>query len=130
MNDDRPPGRDPAAGLFRLAAALLFLGVALGAFGAHGLEERFRVNGRRGTWETAALYHLVHGVALLVLANRRPVPRGPWGLLAAGVVVFSGSLYLLAYTGATWLGAVTPLGGVCFLAGWAWLALGRVGDGR
>lgn len=128
MNELPGPRDDSDPRFARLAAAFLFLGVALGAFGAHGLERLFAANGRRGTWETAALYHLVHGVALLALANRRPVPRGPWGLLAAGIVVFSGSLYLLAYTGATWLGAVTPLGGVCFLAGWAWLAVGERKD--
>ena len=114
---------DPSPWFFRAAAAFGFLGVALGAFGAHGLEKVFAANGRRGTWETAALYHLVHAVALLALANQRPFPRGPWTLLAVGIVVFSGSLYLLAYTGVTRLGAVTPLGGVCFLAGWAWLAV-------
>ena len=112
-----------AARYFRVAAAFLFLGVALGAFGAHGLEKIFAANGRRGTWETAALYHLVHAVALLVLANRQPVPRGPWTLLAVGIVIFSGSLYLLAYSGVTWLGAITPVGGLCFLAGWAWLVV-------
>ena len=124
MNAEGPGHRDdPSPWFGRAAAALGFLGVALGAFGAHGLEKTFAANGRRGTWETAALYHLVHAVALLTLANRRPFPRGPWTLLATGIVIFSGSLYLLAYTGATVLGAVTPLGGVCFLAGWAWLAV-------
>lgn len=113
--------------LFRATAALLFLGVALGAFGAHGLRARFDVNGLGAVWETAVLYHLVHGAALLTLATLRPVPRGPWALLAAGVLVFSGSLYLLAFTGARWLGAITPIGGVCFLAGWAWLALAKGG---
>ena len=124
MNAEVPDRRDdPSPWFLRAAAAFGFFGVAAGAFGAHGLEKVFAANGRRGTWETAALYHLVHAVALLALANRRPFPRGPWTLLAAGIVVFSGSLYLLAYTGATLLGAVTPLGGVCFLAGWAWLAV-------
>ena len=125
MNAEIVVGSDRAVtepGFFRAAAAFLFVGVALGAFGAHGLEKVFAANGRRGTWETAALYHLVHAVGLLVLAHRRPVPRGPWTLLAAGIVVFSGSLYLLAYSGATWLGSVTPFCGACFLAGWAWLA--------
>lgn len=125
MSEAPGPSVDPGPWFFRAAAAFGFFGVALGAFGAHGLERVFAANGRRGTWETAALYHLVHAVVLLALANRRPFPRGPWGLFAAGIVVFSGSLYLLAGTGVTWLGAVTPLGGVCFLAGWAWLALGR-----
>lgn len=134
MNGEKNPGSrdgmpvDAPSGHFRAAAAFLFFGVALGAFGAHGLERIFAANGRRGTWETAALYHLVHAVALLVLANRRPFPRGPWTLLAVGIVIFSGSLYLLAGTGMTWLGAVTPLGGVCFLAGWAWLAAGKFRD--
>lgn len=109
---------------FRTAAALLFLGVALGAFGAHALRPRLEGLGLAPVWEKAVLYHLLHALALLVLATTlRPVPAGPARLLAGGILLFSGSLYLLALTGARWLGAVTPLGGLCFLAGWGWLAL-------
>jgi uncharacterized membrane protein YgdD (TMEM256/DUF423 family) len=66
------------------------------------------------------LYHFLHGIALLVLAYY-PGNRGPCYLFLAGILFFSGSLYLLALTGANWLGALTPLGGLAFLAGWAWL---------
>lgn len=111
-----------ASTCFRVAAALLFLAVALGAFGAHGLKPRLEANGLAPVWDRAALYHFLHALALLGLATLRPLPLGPWWLLLAGVALFSGSLYLLAFTGVRWLGAVTPLGGVCFLAGWLWLA--------
>jgi len=111
-----------AALAVRIAALVLFLAIALGAFGAHGLSDRLEATGRAHNWETAVLYHLAHGVALLALAlaaGGRPLPA--FAFLLAGVIVFSGSLYLLALTGKTWLGAITPLGGLSFLAGWAWL---------
>lgn len=110
------------------AAALLGAsGVALGAFGAHGLRERLTPE-RLESWETAVLYHLLHAVALLSLALfERATGRGialPAGLWTAGVVLFSGSIYLLALGGPRWLGPVTPLGGLSLLAGWlALLAL-------
>jgi len=68
------------------------------------------------------LYHFIHTVMLFVLALRRPVPSGPWLSFFVGIVIFSGSLYLLAVTNAKWLGAITPIGGISFLAGWLWLA--------
>lgn len=107
--------------LFRVAAAVCFLAVALGAFGAHSLKGLLEANGTLETWKTAVLYHLAHGVALLALALHGAANRGASYLLLAGIFVFSGSLYLLAVTNIRWLGAITPLGGLCFLAGWAWL---------
>ncbi len=109
--------------LFRIAAALCFLAVALGAFGAHSLKAILEANGTVEAWKTAVLYHLAHGVALLALALHAAVPRGASYLLLAGIVLFSGSLYLLALTNLRWLGAITPLGGLCFLGGWLWLIL-------
>ncbi|MEX0330720.1 MAG: DUF423 domain-containing protein [Puniceicoccaceae bacterium] len=107
------------------ASALIgALGVALGAFGAHGLEELLIENGRVDTWETAAFYHLVHAVVLLVLATRERWLAGPWLALAAGVLIFSGSLYLLSLSNIGWLGAITPLGGLGLLAGWIWIGFG------
>jgi len=106
-----------------LSASLGFLGVALGAFGAHGLEETLARNGTAETWRTAVFYHLVHAVVLFVLAERRPVATGPWLAFFAGILIFSGSLYILSVTGLKWLGAITPLGGVSLLIGWLWLAL-------
>jgi uncharacterized membrane protein YgdD (TMEM256/DUF423 family) len=69
------------------------------------------------------LYHLVHAVALLALALYGAGNRGAYLLLAAGILFFSGSLYTMALTNVRWLGAITPLGGLCFLAGWAWLVI-------
>lgn len=106
----------------RIAAVLGFLAVALGAFGAHGLKATFLENGQAHNWETAAHYHLVHAVVLLVLALRPVVARLPFMLFTAGIAIFSGSLYLLAVTNVKWLGAITPIGGGCLIAGWLMLA--------
>jgi uncharacterized membrane protein YgdD (TMEM256/DUF423 family) len=104
-----------------IAGVVGFLAVALGAFGAHGLEGRLTPE-RLQTWHTAVLYHLVHAPALLALALHAPAGRAlrvAWGAWLGGVAVFSGSLYALALTDLRWLGAVTPVGGVLLLAGWA-----------
>ena len=108
---------------FRVAAVLCFLAVALGAFGAHGFKRLLETNGTADIWQTAVLYHLAHAVALVALALHGTANRGAFYLLVAGVLIFSGTLYLLASTNVRWLGASTPIGGLCFLAGWAWLAL-------
>ncbi len=105
-----------------LAALLGFTGVALGAFGAHGLKDVLASNGTAAIWQTAVLYHLVHAVAALWAADRRPRVTVVWAL---GVLVFSGSLYLLAVTNIRWLGAITPIGGILFLVGWAMLFVPR-----
>lgn len=102
----------------RLAAFVVFLGIALGAFGAHGLADRLEETGRLDNWETATLYHLIHGIALFVVALRSSRALGYFWFLA-GVVLFSGSLYALALSDIGKLGAITPLGGVSFLVGWA-----------
>ena len=107
--------------LFRIAAALCFLAVALGAFGAHSLKSTLELHGMLDVWNKAVFYHFIHAIALLVLALYGTVNRGAWWLLFAGIFLFSGSLYLLALTNLRWLGAITPFGGLCFLAGWAWL---------
>ena len=109
--------------MIRIAAALCFLAVALGAFGAHGLRSTLETHGMLDVWNKAVLYHFIHAVALLALALYGAVNRGAWWLLFAGIFLFSGSLYLMALTNLRWLGAVTPLGGLCFLAGWAWLVI-------
>lgn len=109
----------------RLAALFGFLAIALGAFGAHGLKATLELHGTLAIWQTAALYHLVHSVVLLVLAQRATTPRLSFLLFAAGIVVFSGTLYILAVTNVKWLGAITPLGGLSLLAGWASIAFRR-----
>lgn len=107
---------------FRIAAMLCFLAVALGAFGAHSLKGTLQAHDMVNVWEKAVLYHFLHALALLVLASHEIGSRVPAILFMAGIILFSGSLYLLALTNVRWLGAITPLGGVCFLAGWIWLA--------
>ena len=115
----------PSQTAFRIAAIIGFLGVALGAFGAHGFHDLLEKNGRLATWETAVLYHLTHGVALLLIATLAPLRRIAWWLMLAGIVIFSGTLYVLALTNVKWLGAMTPVGGLCLLAGWLALAFGK-----
>jgi uncharacterized membrane protein YgdD (TMEM256/DUF423 family) len=111
--------------LFRIAAALCFLAVALGAFGAHSLKSTLETRGMLDVWNKAVLYHFIHAIALLVLALNGAMNRGAWWLLFAGILLFSGSLYLMALIRQPpdWLGPVTPIGGLCFLAGWAWLII-------
>jgi uncharacterized membrane protein YgdD (TMEM256/DUF423 family) len=100
-----------------LAAALGFLAVALGAFGAHALRDRMTPE-QAGWWSTAVLYHLVHAAAALGSDREggRATPSA-W-CFAAGIALFSGTLYAMALGGPRWLGAVTPVGGVALLAGW------------
>jgi uncharacterized membrane protein YgdD (TMEM256/DUF423 family) len=109
--------------LFRIAAALCFLAVALGAFGAHALKATLQASGMLEVWNKAVLYHLVHSVALVALALHGTGNRAAYFLITAGILFFSGSLYLMALTNIRWLGAITPLGGLCFLAGWAWVII-------
>lgn len=110
-----------------LGCAFGFVAVAAGAFGAHALRSRLGPE-LLVVWETAARYQMYHALALLgvALAAGR-WPGGGWTmagwLFTAGILVFSGSLYLLAFSGVRWLGAITPIGGACFLAGWIALAL-------
>jgi uncharacterized membrane protein YgdD (TMEM256/DUF423 family) len=107
--------------LFRTAAVLCFLAVALGAFGAHALKGTLEAHAMTEVWNKAVLYHFIHALALLVLAALPVASRASSALFVAGIVLFSGSLYLLALTNVKWLGAITPLGGLCFLAGWVCL---------
>ena len=111
-----------------IGAIFLAVAVGLGAFGAHGLKDRLDAYSL-GIWEKAVFYHFIHAMGVLVVSM---IPRAGsfsvgaasnvcW-LLIAGVLVFSGSLYTLALTGVRSLGAITPIGGVCFIAGWLLLA--------
>ena len=113
---------------FALGSASALVAVAAGAFGAHGLRARLAPD-LLAVFETGARYQMYHALALLAVAWAVTRWPGPWPvragwLFAAGTMLFSGSLYLLALTGVRWLGAVTPLGGLAFLAGWACLLLG------
>jgi uncharacterized membrane protein YgdD (TMEM256/DUF423 family) len=115
-----------------LAAIFGFLSVALGAFGAHSLERYFEQHpGREGTFKTGVQYHQIHALALLGVAwasgrwSSGLIPAAGY-LFALGILLFSGSLYLLSVTNRRWLGAITPLGGLAFLAGWACLLIGSL----
>jgi len=112
-------------GAFSLAVA-----VTLGAFGAHGLKNHLDEY-LMGVWEKAVLYHFIHALGLLMIGlaarsgrlSQSTANRVGW-LLLAGMILFSGSLYTLALTRLTVLGAVTPLGGLAFIAAWLWLGVG------
>lgn len=110
-----------------LAAVLMFAGVAAGAFGAHALKARLAPDAL-AIWQTAVQYHVWHALGLLVagllLVHRpesAPLVVASW-LFVAGIALFSGSLYALALTGVRGIGAITPIGGIAFLGGWAALA--------
>ena len=105
----------------QIGAMLAALGVLFGAFGAHGLRNALSPEAL-GWWQTGVEYQMWHAIGLLAIgAARLPGTRLPVWLLALGTLVFSGSLYLLALTGARWPGMVTPVGGVLMIAGWVCL---------
>ena len=115
--------------ILQLAALLGALGVAVGAFGAHGLRKMLEETGRFDTFETAVRYQFYHTLALLavgILLAVRPDIRGlsltAW-LFLGGILLFSGSLYTLCFTGITKMGAVAPIGGLLLIAGWLRLLL-------
>lgn len=104
------------------------LAVGIGAFGAHGLEPILIKNGRLDTFETAVNYHFYHtlglfglGILSLIKPDWKEISSAAWGL-TMGILIFSGSLYVLSLTGIAWLGAITPLGGIGFIMGWMTLA--------
>lgn len=119
-----------SAWFFSLGAVLAGLSVVVGAFGAHGLRERVSPD-LLVVFETGARYHFYHALALLALGlaalreDRFHLPRLTLAgsLFILGILLFSGSLYVLVLTGTRWLGAVTPLGGLAFMAGWVVAAL-------
>lgn len=110
-----------------IAAILGFLGVTLGAFGAHALKDKFKEEKYVKNWETAVSYQFTHafaialtGILMHLLGTSSSFTWAMW-LFTAGTVIFSGSLYVLSLTGIKKLGAITPIGGLCMLAGWALL---------
>jgi uncharacterized membrane protein YgdD (TMEM256/DUF423 family) len=113
---------------FGIGAISAFIAVAAGAFGAHALKDIVSTD-RLVVWETAVRYQMYHALGLLVVAylagqkSAGPARVAGW-LFVAGTLVFSGSLYALTLSGVTWLGAITPLGGLAFLVGWLILAWG------
>jgi uncharacterized membrane protein YgdD (TMEM256/DUF423 family) len=113
----------------RISAISGFLAVALGAFGAHGLGRVLAslpaeaAAKQLAWWHTAVDYHLPHSILLFVIAVAAPRCVWAWRLLLGGIIIFSGSLYVMGATGVRWLGAITPVGGGFLLAGWALLAI-------
>ncbi len=112
--------------LVTAASLLLMLGVGTGAFGAHGLRAHVTPD-MLAVWQTAVLYQLVHALGLLAIAALRPLLAARLasmaaGFLLVGIGIFSGSLYALVLTGIRGIGAITPIGGVCFMIGWLLLA--------
>lgn len=111
-----------------LGALAMALGVAIGAFGAHGLDGKISER-MMSNYQTGVHYHMVHGLGLIAaglfalkLGSSGLVNGAGWAFLA-GIVLFSGSLYVMALTGITKLGAITPIGGVAFIVGWVLLGL-------
>lgn len=123
--------------VIQMGSVLGLLGVGIGAFGAHSLRARLEAAGRMDTFETAVRYQFYHALALILvgvltqlLANNPAALKSlNWSAYSfvAGTLIFSGSLYYLCLSGVNWLGAITPIGGLFFLAGWALLfwAVGR-----
>jgi uncharacterized membrane protein YgdD (TMEM256/DUF423 family) len=114
----------------KLAAILGALAVGIGAFGAHGLEPVLETYNRVDTFETAVKYHFYHTLAILLVGvllafgnGNKLLRASAWSFLL-GILIFSGSLYVLSVTNITWLGAVTPIGGVAFIVGWILLWMG------
>ncbi len=112
-----------------------FLGVAAGAFGGHTLDATLAANGRAATYDTAVQYQMIHALALFVAAWAADKWPGRWTrwagyLFAVGIIIFSGSLYILSIFNVRFMGAVTPLGGVAFLLGWLSLGWAVWRDGR
>ena len=112
-------------------AIMAGVAVAIGAFGAHALKPILTAAGRQDTFEIAVRYQFYHALGLLIVGllakdiRTKGLGTSAW-LFLLGILIFSGSLYILCLTGITWLGAVTPIGGVFFLAGWIFLALAVV----
>lgn len=104
----------------RIAAVIMFIGIGLGAMGAHALEGTLEQTGHLDHWKTASLYLMIHGVAMFAVAMR-PGSGGSfaYGCWLVGTILFSGSLYVLSYTGISKLGMITPFGGISFMVGWA-----------
>lgn len=119
--------------LLTLGALFAAFGVGLGAFGAHGLKARLGES--LATWETAVFYQLIHALAIVAVAvlirsgAQWPGLRSVGWLFGAGILLFSGSLYLLALGGPRWFGPFTPIGGIAFIGGWLWLAAAAARSG-
>jgi len=119
-------------GWVRCGSVFMLLGVALGAFGAHGLKDVLSPEAKQ-TYQTAVFYQLVHGIGLLsvgwmsYLKTPSPLVRGAGWAFVVGILLFSGSLYAMSATGIKKFGIITPFGGLAFLIGWTFLAISAKG---
>lgn len=111
--------------LIAFGSVMMFLAVALGAFGAHALNKKLTANKQLKNYQTGVQYHIAHSLGMLLagvlarqLSSSSLLVTAGW-LLFAGIILFSGSLYAMSFTGRRKLGAITPLGGLAFLVGWA-----------
>ena len=114
----------------KIASVMMFLAVVLGAFGAHAIRGRIS-DYSFDVYKTAVLYHFIHALGLFVVAWLSTISKDEkiflsGVLMIAGIAIFSGSLYALSLTGIKWLGALTPIGGACFLAAWVCLMLIKI----
>lgn len=114
----------------KVGSFLMLLAVSLGAFGAHALRGKL-TDYSLDIYKTAVLYHMAHALGLFLIAYLSalsPDPKIGWAgiFLVAGIILFSGSLYVLAVTGCKWLGAITPLGGLAFLVAWGLILMSKL----
>ncbi|CAM3770806.1 DUF423 domain-containing protein [Alkalicoccus chagannorensis] len=118
-----------------IGGIMAFLFVAIGAFGAHALEARLEELGRTATFETGVQYHMIHALAIVAVAiltqhlEASGLLYGAGWAFTIGIIIFSGSLYVLSLTGIGILGAITPIGGLAFLTGWVLLVIAAVSGG-
>lgn len=119
---------------FKIAALLGALGVILGAFGAHALKTMLEASGALATYKTAVLYHFLHSLFLMIVScspfHKKATVNKIGILTVSGMVCFSGSLYLLTMLKWSWLGPVTPIGGLLLIAAWVYTALNARTDSR
>lgn len=118
-----------------IAAIFGFLAVALGAFGAHALKAILLETGRFDTYQTAVDYHFYHSLALLLIGVLMSISDNKWLqwsaiMMTAGIIIFSGSLYVLCFTNIGKFGAITPIGGMAFLIGWALIGIYAIKKAR
>ena len=130
MNDERNDNEALYGRVFISWGSLLaFLAVSAGAFGAHGLKDHLSKD-LLEIYQTGVFYHMIHALGMIAIGfvlqfrpYARAIRRAGWFMLA-GITIFSGSLYLLSLTDIRWLGAITPIGGICLLVAWALLGIG------
>lgn len=108
---------------FQLGAILSGIGVGLGAFGAHGLKARNVSSDHLQVWQTATLYLFIHSFGIMITSLAPTFSKLSFFFFLIGILLFSGSLYLIVITGNKWYGRITPIGGLNFIFGWIWLAL-------